>query len=187
MIDAAIFGKPVCTIELPELAFGQSGTIHFAYLSTVGGGFLRTAPTFEEHVAELERLIGREPYERDERSERFVRAFIRPHGLADRPAELFAREMLRLLDRRSTATVPGPAARALGRAVHRAAPLFGLLLEEGSEARLRWNRNRRSLAKRGRELRRRRTRLRKRARRLERSWRGRARNLAARGRRAAGL
>ena len=31
MIDAAILGKPVCTIELPELAFGQRGTIHFEY------------------------------------------------------------------------------------------------------------------------------------------------------------
>ena len=51
MIDAAILGKPVCTIELAELAFGQRGTIHFEYLSTVGGGLLRTSSTFALHVA----------------------------------------------------------------------------------------------------------------------------------------
>ena len=181
MIDAAIFGKPVCTIELPEFAFGQRGTIHFEYLSTVGGGLLHTAPSLDEHVAQLEALIGREPSERDERSDRFVRAFIRPHGLDVRPSEVFAAEMLRLLREPSAVSIPGPAARSLGRIVHGAAPILGAPLEDGPRARLWWDRRRKSLARDAKELRRRRARLRKRLRKLERRWRSRA----LRGRRAA--
>jgi hypothetical protein len=126
MIEAAIAGKPVCTVELPEVADRQRGTVHFEYLTTAGGGLLRTAASFEEHVADLRELIRRDPYERDAKSTRFVEAFVRPHGLEVAPGKVFVDEMLRLLAA-GASTVPTRAApaRALGRLIHRAAPVVG--------------------------------------------------------------
>jgi hypothetical protein len=129
MIDAAIFGKPVCTIELPELAHVQRGTVHFEYLSTVAGGLLRSASTLDEHARILDGLIERDPYARDERSSSFVREFVRPHGIDIAPATVFANEMLRLLRTRSSLGRPGSVARTVGELVHRAAPVLGAPLE----------------------------------------------------------
>ncbi len=97
MIEAAIFGKPVCTVELPELFHSQRGTVHFQYLANGGGGLLRTASSLEEHVAVLSELIRRDPYARDERSTEFVRAFVRPHGTDVTPTEIFCEEMVKCL------------------------------------------------------------------------------------------
>jgi hypothetical protein len=107
MIDAAIFGKPVCTVELPALAPCQRGTVHFEYLTTAGGGLLRTATSFDEHVRTLGDLVRRDPYARDELGDRSVRAFVRPRGI-DVPAnEIFVQEMLMLLESSVEARVPG--------------------------------------------------------------------------------
>jgi hypothetical protein len=147
MIDAAIFGKPVCTVELPELAFGQRGTVHFEYLKTVSGGMLRTAPSLSEHVRTLAQLVRRDPYDADERSVRFVEAFVRPEGMDVKPATVFADEMLRILARPSQVSPPGPTARALGRLVHRAAPTLGAPLEQNPVQR-RWRKSRKDLRRR---------------------------------------
>ena len=130
MIDAAIFGKPVCTIELPQLSYGQAGTIHFGYLAQDAGGMLRTATTFKEHVATLRELIHRDPYEADGQGTRFVREFIRPHGLDVPAATVFSDEMLRLLEGPSGLKRPGPLGSVLGRAIHRAGPILVTPLEE---------------------------------------------------------
>jgi hypothetical protein len=128
LIDAAIFGKPALTVELPEFAHVQRGTVHFEYLTTVGGGLLRSAPTLEDHVAELARLIHRDPYERDERGERFIAEFVRPQG--DEPSwRVFADEMLRLLSAPSGVRPPGFGARLGGRLLRRSAVILGAPLE----------------------------------------------------------
>jgi hypothetical protein len=129
MIDAAIFGKPVCTVELPALAPRQRGTVHFEYLTTAGGGLLRTATGFDEHVRTLGDLVRRDPYARDEQSDRFVRAFVRPRGI-DIPAnEIFVQEMHGLLEAPAEARVPGRSARTAGRLVQLAAPVLGAPFE----------------------------------------------------------
>ncbi len=128
MIDAAIFGKPVCTAELPEFAFGQRGTVHFEYLTTSNGP-LRTAGTLQEHVAVLARLVERDPYELDERSMSFVRTFVRPFGTEVSGAAVFSEEMLRLLEAPSGVRTPGPTGRAVGRLLGRVAPVLGMPLE----------------------------------------------------------
>ena len=92
--------------------------------------------------------------------------------------------MLRLLDEPSAVAVPGPAARSLGRIIHRTAPILGTTLEEGPGARLWWDRRRRFLSQEANKVRRRQARLRKRARKLNRRWRRRARNLVTGSRRA---
>ena len=82
-LEAAIVGRPVHTIVIPEFVERQEGTTHFHYLKSVGGGVLQLARSFDEHRAQLSASLG-EPARHD-RNERFVTAFIRPRG-SDRPA-----------------------------------------------------------------------------------------------------
>ena len=64
----------------PEFAATQEGTLHFHYLLPGNGGFLRVASSVEEHVTQLAEVL-RDPALIGEQTERFVRDFIRPHGL----------------------------------------------------------------------------------------------------------
>ena len=80
MIEAAIVGKPVCSILAPEFASTQEGTVHFKHLLPEHGGFLRIAATLEKHVAQLaDRMANPEGARAETR--RFVASFIRPHGV----------------------------------------------------------------------------------------------------------
>jgi hypothetical protein len=118
----------------------QRGTVHFEYMMTVGGGFLRTASSLEEHIKTLAELVRHDPYERNERSARFVQAFVRPRGLDVPPATVFTKAMLQLLRAPSELRLPSPLGRTIGRLIHRAAPLLGAPLEDGTLGRwaLRW-------------------------------------------------
>ncbi|MGH9347979.1 MAG: hypothetical protein ACRD26_12030, partial [Vicinamibacterales bacterium] len=80
-IEAGIVGRPVHTILVPELEGNQEGTLHFRYL--LDGGLLRSARTFEHHLAQLGASL-REPAE-SQRNRAFVESFVRPRGL-DQPA-----------------------------------------------------------------------------------------------------
>jgi hypothetical protein len=82
-LEAAIVGRPVHTIVVPEFAERQEGTTHFHYLSAVGGGVLRLARSFDAHRSQLSESL-REPIRADLHA-RFITAFIRPLGI-DRPA-----------------------------------------------------------------------------------------------------
>ena len=130
MIDAAILGNPVCTVELPDVPNHQRGTIHFEYLLSVGGGVVRTATSLDEHVSTLSQLVRKDPYERDEQSVGFVETFIRPHGMPVRSADVFSQEMLRLVGAPSELGLPRALARAAGRVVRQAAPVIGAPLNE---------------------------------------------------------
>ena len=83
-VEASILGKPVLTVRAPEFVHSQSGTLHFHHLVSGDGAMVRTAETFDEHVAQLAgALSDPSPYVAADR--RFVSSFIRPHGV-DRPA-----------------------------------------------------------------------------------------------------
>jgi hypothetical protein len=140
LIDAAIFGKPACTVELPDLVKGQRGYVHFEYLEQFAGGLLRSAPNLEEHVQTLAELVRRDPYERDDRADRFAQAFARPHGLDVPASRVFVDAMLDLLQSPAQPRLPSPLGRTIGRLIHRAAPLLGAPLEDGTLRRwaLRW-------------------------------------------------
>ena len=113
MIEAAIVGRPVCSILADEFAGTQEGTVHFHYLLPENGGCVRIASTLEEHIAQLSDRL-RDPAASRAETERFVSHFIRPHGL-DRPATpLFADAIERL------AAAPAPAPQG--------APWWGLAL-----------------------------------------------------------
>ncbi len=82
MIEAAILGKSVLTILVPE--FAQESTLHFRYLLAENGGFLHVSPSIEEHAEQLRSVLDEDEVGA-ERRRRFVAAFVRPGGL-DRPA-----------------------------------------------------------------------------------------------------
>jgi hypothetical protein len=97
MIEAAIVGRPVCSLLAEEFADAQEGTIHFRHLLPENGGFLRIASTLDEHVAQISGCL-RNPEATREETERFVASFIRPHGAARPATPMFAEAIERLGD-----------------------------------------------------------------------------------------
>jgi hypothetical protein len=170
MIDAAIFGKRVCTVELPEFDFLQRGTRHFQYLKTVAGGFLYTSDSLGGHLEILGELIERSPYEIDGQSRRFVETFVRPQGMAVSSTSVFAEELLGLFKGRSGVHVPTAYERGLGRV---AAFVASTLLEDepGRELARRIRKRRLLMRKRLREGLRRRTRILRRLAPIRQRWR----------------
>ena len=80
MIEGAILGRPVLSLLTPEFAGTQEGTLHFHYLLPENGGFLRVAHALDEHETQLAEVL-RHPELVRGQTERFVGAFLRPHGL----------------------------------------------------------------------------------------------------------
>ena len=112
-IEAAIVGRPVYTVLLPEFRESQEGTIHFHYLLTVAGGLLNASRSLEGHAAQLHQFLsgaGSPPVS----GRRFVEAFVRPHGLARSSTERFVEAVEALAGGRADAAaaaapVPAPA------------------------------------------------------------------------------
>jgi hypothetical protein len=88
-LEAAIVGRPVYTLMLPEFQRYQEGVAHFRYLLNVEGGLLETARTFDDHLGQLSRALGGSP-QHEERTARFVAAFVRPFGLDVPATRVFA-------------------------------------------------------------------------------------------------
>jgi hypothetical protein len=84
MIEAAIVGRPVHTVALPEFRPMQRDLLHFHYLLPEGGGFMREASDFEHHVELLADDL-RDPEPSLLLQRRFVESFLRPQGL-EQPA-----------------------------------------------------------------------------------------------------
>jgi hypothetical protein len=81
-LEAAIIGRPVILMLTDANAGAQSGTLHFRYLQTAGGGLLHTARTWPDHAAQLgAALAAPAGAPADPRGRDFVAAFIRPYGL----------------------------------------------------------------------------------------------------------
>ena len=84
-IEAAIVGRPVHALLAPEYRDNQEGTLHFHYLTRVGGGVLRVARTTREHHDQLAASLAMSPAASAAANRAFVRDFVRPYGL-DQPA-----------------------------------------------------------------------------------------------------
>jgi len=78
-IEAGIVGRSVFTIEAPEFAHAQAGTLHFHHLVDESMALVQTARTLDEHISQLASTL-RGEFNVEEANRRFVRAFIRPHG-----------------------------------------------------------------------------------------------------------
>jgi FkbM family methyltransferase len=94
-LEAGIVGRPVFTVVADDSAIdGQSGTLHFHYLTKEQGGFVSSAPSFAAHLLQLDAALSRPPDPRVIRQ--FIQSFLRPHGI-DRPvAPIFAETLERL-------------------------------------------------------------------------------------------
>jgi len=117
MIEAAIVGRPVCSLLAPEFAGTQEGTVHFHHLLPENGGFLRIAAGLDEHVAQLAAVL-RDPDATGAETARFVASFIRPHGV-DRPATPIFADAIERLGR-----APAPAPEAAPSWRHLVRPLL---------------------------------------------------------------
>jgi len=95
MIEAAILGKSVLTILVPE--FTQQSTLHFRYLLAENGGFLHVASSIPEHVQQLRRVLDEDELGA-ERRRRFVASFVRPGGLDRSATDLGVRAIEELAD-----------------------------------------------------------------------------------------
>ena len=94
-IEAGIIGRPVLAVLAPEFSGTQSGTIHFRYLTEIGGGVARPGREFDEHADQLvEALTG--TWNHAERQRRFLEAFVRPRGLDTAATPIFCDEVERL-------------------------------------------------------------------------------------------
>lgn len=85
MIEAAIVGRTVHTLLVPEFQSSQTGTLHFDYLLQVAGGFPKLAESLGDHLDQLAASLDADPAEGAVRAQPFLASFIRPHGAA-RPA-----------------------------------------------------------------------------------------------------
>lgn len=83
MIEAAIVGKPVHTIQTAEFAGGQEQTLHFHYLLARNGGPVEVGADLRAHVEQVRAAIAN-PEEGARRSRAFVERFVRPCGI-ERP------------------------------------------------------------------------------------------------------
>ena len=111
-LDAAIVGRPVLAIQPDEFRDNQEGTLHFGYLSTVGGGLVRASRTLDEHEGQLREAVVAPTV--TGRHDRFLTAFLRPHGL-DRPATPFFVETVESLPSLGSSAAPVPGASRIGR------------------------------------------------------------------------
>ncbi len=81
-IEAAIIDRPVMTIYFDEVRQEHEGSLHFQHLLTFAGGLITPAASLDEHERQLALMLEGPPPAILERQQRFVQAFVRPHGLA---------------------------------------------------------------------------------------------------------
>jgi hypothetical protein len=80
MIEAAIVGRTVHSVLADEFRDTQGGTLHFRYLLSENGGFLRVAGSLTEHASHIAETLAAPEIGRAA-CDRFVRTFVRPHGI----------------------------------------------------------------------------------------------------------
>jgi hypothetical protein len=156
MIEAAIVGRPVLSIQTDDFASTQEGTLHFHYLLPENGGFLRVARSLDEHVRQLAHVVANADAVRAE-TDRFVDRFVRPLG-RERDATPIVADTLEALatlqkDRRGpgAAVVLRPVVSGLAAiAAMRDSPRHDTWHRMRKSARLRWHRARKAMARGGR-------------------------------------
>jgi hypothetical protein len=94
MIEAGIVGRPVHTLYVPEFSGSQQGTLHFRYLMEAGGGLLRVAHDFDDHLRQLADAVRRRGEAVDHAT--FLQAFVRPHGVGVPVTPIFVDAVVRL-------------------------------------------------------------------------------------------
>ena len=94
-IEAAILGKPVFTVEMPEFKESQEGSVHFRYLLRENGGPVETARSIEDLCAKLGHAIA--SGESSTKTQSFLETFLRPRGIGIPVAPIYADEIERIV------------------------------------------------------------------------------------------
>ena len=136
MIEAAVVGRPVCTVLSPDFAATQNGTLHFRYLLPEHGGFVRAAAHFDEHLDHLMAALQGSDPGRDT-AEAFVNTFVRPLGRQVAAAEVLADAAERLANESPRLPEPAPVWTPAARAALWSLGLAGALRDPVSRHRLR--------------------------------------------------
>lgn len=87
LIETAIVGRTVFTILDERFRETQEGTLHFGHLVDGDAGLLTVAHSFDEHVAQLGRLLDTAV---ESTNSAFLQRFVRPQGLELSSAPLLA-------------------------------------------------------------------------------------------------
>ncbi len=112
MVEAAIVGRPVLTIEPKEFVSAQRDRPHFRYLTDGPAPLFRPAPDLDSHVQALAEALHHSGD--DPRSRAFVEWFVRPHGLQRPAREVFVDAIEQAASIRvQPARTPGVVRRAL--------------------------------------------------------------------------
>ena len=99
MIESAIAGRGVHILLTKRYRDTQEGAPHFAHLQSAGGGLVTVRRKSKLHAADLAAAIRNEDRKQvEDRSRKFLEAFVRPHGL-DQPATPLAADELEKLAR----------------------------------------------------------------------------------------
>jgi len=136
MIEAAVVGRPVCTVLSPDFAATQNGTLHFRYLLPEHGGFVRAAATFDEHLGHLREALHGSDAGRDS-AEAFVNTFVRPLGRQVAAAGIVADAAERLATQPPHQPEPAPLWTPVARAALWSLGFAGALRDPVSRHRLR--------------------------------------------------
>jgi hypothetical protein len=134
MIEGAILRRPVLSLLTPEFAGTQEGTLHFHYLLPENGGFLRVGHSLKEHEAQLTEVL-RNPELVREQTERFVAAFLRPHGLEAACTPILAAALERAAREPAAAATRESVATKVLRGLATPAALVVMLFSEGGPLR----------------------------------------------------
>lgn len=113
MIEAGIIGRPVLTILAEQYDACQKDTLHFGYLLDAGGGLVISSTSIDEHLGQLSAAMNTG----EGVGEGFVRAFVRPNGLALPVTPLVVDELESLadVDRPPVTARGGAVVRSVGR------------------------------------------------------------------------
>jgi hypothetical protein len=87
-LEAAILDKPCVTISIAQYGFKQSERGHFRHL--LNGNFLEVSDSFPEAASVITGILAGNDSKNAQRS-KFVRDFIRPHGLDKSASEIIAK------------------------------------------------------------------------------------------------
>ena len=101
MIEAAILGRPVLTVQDAAFAHSQRETLHFAHLADGSSGCALVAGTLDEHLAQVETVLSNPDYRADV-LRRFVGTFVRPRGLDRRATDWLCDAVERVVGARRT-------------------------------------------------------------------------------------
>jgi hypothetical protein len=123
-LEAAILGKPIFTVQLPEFTESQDGSVHFKYMLRENGGPVDVTRSIGELCSKLLVAIKQEsPSE----SGRFVETFLRPGGRDLPVSPMYVDEIERIVAEfpRSTKELFASNARAARRVSKRVMRLSG--------------------------------------------------------------